>query len=342
MKKTKSIDPRELEIGDIFLTTSKFSLFSIIIRLFTWSRYSHAAIYVGRDTIVEAVAKGVRVYNIHRWSEGLNGRCIILRSRNRRVAMIAAQQCEIFHGARYSVWDAVLSGIAAYFMISFPLKLKNTHMFCSRLIAQAFSMNGYEISNKHFQIVRPKDLEKSDKLLKVEPKYIDTPKYEKINSIMQFEVVTIELIKSVIAFMKGYKIKYNGIVSVAGIMDIAGTYKDLNGFDKGLSEIVKTSKFYVQWQVEKNNNPENWDAICFWQLANTDKNLAEIEIRARLKIHQEKIMQFTSEIRAFKNSALYKGETYKVFLDLRKTLLEESQNAYNGFRSALVFIENDA
>lgn len=49
-----------LEIGDIILTADDNSLISFAIRLASMSPVSHAAIYVGDNTFVEAVAKGVR------------------------------------------------------------------------------------------------------------------------------------------------------------------------------------------------------------------------------------------------------------------------------------------
>lgn len=98
-----SLDPTLLMPGDIILTRSKSAIFSWIIRAFTLSNYSHAAIYIGRDTIIEAVTSGVRTQNVYRWSIGLKNNCKILRHPNQSIAKMAALKCEIYHGCRYSI-----------------------------------------------------------------------------------------------------------------------------------------------------------------------------------------------------------------------------------------------
>ncbi len=55
----QAIEKETLEIGDIVLTADDGSLISFAIRLASISPVSHAAIYVGDNIFVEAVAKGV-------------------------------------------------------------------------------------------------------------------------------------------------------------------------------------------------------------------------------------------------------------------------------------------
>ncbi|MDR1528824.1 MAG: distant relative of cell wall-associated hydrolase [Burkholderiales bacterium] len=54
------VEKTELKIGDIALTANHDSLVSLVIRLASVSPVSHAAIYVGDDIFVEAVAPNVR------------------------------------------------------------------------------------------------------------------------------------------------------------------------------------------------------------------------------------------------------------------------------------------
>jgi uncharacterized protein YycO len=60
----------KLYLGDIILTEPKsFNLVGKIIQEVTGSKYSHAAMYIGNDNIIEAIAKGVVINNINKYKK---------------------------------------------------------------------------------------------------------------------------------------------------------------------------------------------------------------------------------------------------------------------------------
>lgn len=334
----KIINPYSLEPGDIILTRSKHTLPSFIIRLFTLSKYSHAAIYVGRGVIVEAVFSGVRTQNIHRWSEGLENNCAVLRHPNKIAAKRAAQICETYHGAMYSISDAILSGLSAYFFITFPIRIKNTKMFCSRMVAEAFSNSGIIISDKHYQLVRPKDIYNSMYLAKVEVDFIPTTSHEKTDHTVIFQEATIVLIRDVIKLMKSFKIKYKDLITIAGLLTIAEDFKDLSDFDLKLSNVLINSEFYSLWKEEQKSNPQNWDPNVVLRISQNDIEKCYIKIASTLPFHSRKVHQFQQEIKALEDDCIYKGHTFRAMLNLRKTLLNEHFEALMKFKSAYFYL----
>ena len=60
MKALYQIDPTKLLPGDVILEAGD-SLYSRVIRLSDWSRFSHVVLYLGANFIVEAVEDGVRI-----------------------------------------------------------------------------------------------------------------------------------------------------------------------------------------------------------------------------------------------------------------------------------------
>jgi hypothetical protein len=126
------------------LSTVPRSSVSAAIRAGTRSPYSHAAIYWGRLSFLEAIDVGVSNFNISRFgvSDLRNVRLLRLKGtvpNGRLIAERAAEAASSYIGREYTVWGAILSAIRT------GAENAEGRVFCSYFVAQAYADAGLSL-----------------------------------------------------------------------------------------------------------------------------------------------------------------------------------------------------
>lgn len=139
------VDYEKLEIGDIILTGSK-SIQGVAVKLFTWSKFSHAMIWVN-GTLIHSDGGGVYSKNPQRMLFKSNSDVKVLRIKKN---LTHHQQNSIINHARSLVGTVYSTLDAVKVVIPFKLPM-NEGQFCSRLVAQCYANAGITIvKNKDF------------------------------------------------------------------------------------------------------------------------------------------------------------------------------------------------
>lgn len=127
------LDPDELRPGDIIFSTERAKE-SFFIRLFTRSRYSHAAIYLGDGLYAEAVDVGVRTGAV---TTIVKERLRVIRlkggAQKEEVARAAAGRINHYLHSPYATGSAVLS------LIGGIPSADRRALFCSQLVSRAYA-----------------------------------------------------------------------------------------------------------------------------------------------------------------------------------------------------------
>jgi hypothetical protein len=168
-----------LQAGDILLSSTQSAL-SLGIRVFTFSPVSHAALYVGHNTVVEAVGAGVQERPL---ADYLEGEATVVAFRHPEVSPTQAQRLrEYTHsqvGKKYNplgivlqapftvqrrycelpvvpgfVRDICVRGLGAIYLGA----VRNDRFFCSQLVLQAYQVAGLPLTTANPLLVSPADL----------------------------------------------------------------------------------------------------------------------------------------------------------------------------------------
>ena len=175
----RPLQPDSLEAGDIILTSAP-TLRSASIRLMTWAPVSHAAIYVGEGTVVEAVGSGVRARTVDELLEEESLALVLrfpglAREQQRDIGEYALRKT----GARFSfvgvtlhipysvtrrvcelpllpagLRDACLRSVG---VLSYAAATER-RLFCSQLVMQAYQRAGAPITNADARLISPADI----------------------------------------------------------------------------------------------------------------------------------------------------------------------------------------
>lgn len=149
------IDYTKLEAGDVILTGSK-SFIGAVVKVFTFSRFSHAMIWVD-STLIHSDGGGVYSKNPQRILFQKRSQVKVLRSRRR---LSPLQKMMINNYARSQVCT-VYSTIEAA-LVTVPLKRPlSERQFCSRFVAQCYTKAGMNIV-KNTYYCSPGELDNPD------------------------------------------------------------------------------------------------------------------------------------------------------------------------------------
>lgn len=161
----------EIKNGDVLLYSGKKPI-ALLIRLITWSRYSHAGIVVrwndrlmAMESIWPMVILNPLSFSLERYKGGVDWcSCIDEIPDDRRLEMIRFAQKEL--GLRYSL----LKLFAFLFMIFFKrktteedrLKRYETQLTCSEYVARTYNSIGLDLmKHKADRFTTPKDIANS-------------------------------------------------------------------------------------------------------------------------------------------------------------------------------------
>lgn len=157
----KRLNEKVLERGDVILTTSDAAI-SRLIRVTTISPISHAMLYVDHCSVIDATGDGVHSANTQRLFFEQHNAVFALRLEGGLDPATAIKICNFVRervGSEYATWEA---GRAWQGMGN-----KGTpKQFCSRLVAQAYAANGFDLV-KNTNFCTPKNLLKSAKLVEI-------------------------------------------------------------------------------------------------------------------------------------------------------------------------------
>lgn len=184
----KSISPRNggqmvesdtLRDGDILLTSSPTPL-SLAIRAFTLAPVSHAAIFIGNDTVIEAVGSGIRRQST---TEVIDDSQVVVAFRHPKLEAMHAEQIRAFAlsqvGRPYNhvgvvlhvpfslqrrvcelpimpelVRDACIRGVGAIQLGA----ASNDRFFCSQFVLEAYRRAGLPMTRADPRLVSAADL----------------------------------------------------------------------------------------------------------------------------------------------------------------------------------------
>ena len=175
----RPLQPDSLQAGDIILTSAP-TLRSASIRLMTWAPVSHAAVYVGEGTVVEAVGSGVRARTVDELLEEESLALVLRfpgldRGQQRDIGEYALRKT----GARFSfvgvtlhipysvtrrvcelpllpagLRDACLRSVGVLSYVA----ATESRLFCSQLVMQAYQRAGAPITNADARLISPADI----------------------------------------------------------------------------------------------------------------------------------------------------------------------------------------
>lgn len=245
----KRLNESVLMPGDIILTTTT-GLLSKGIRLATQSDISHAMVYVGDRSVIDATGEGVHARNTQRLLfedecsvHALRLRTGISRSELDEVALFMRGQV----GVEYSSKEAVMTVLGG------P-RTWTKKQFCSRLVAQAFASAGITLVPSP-NYCSPADIKDSALLMAV-----DSP--------------TLSVSASEAAFWEGIldipkltRDAINTILDGARRRDpLIQTFDDLHAHliihpedDREFCQLLQTSGYLTLWKAEREKNPWQYD-----------------------------------------------------------------------------------
>ncbi len=332
------INPDKLIPGDIILTNQK-GFVSVLIRYFTFGKFSHAMLYLGRSSYIEAIGLGVHARNLLRFNFKSQARCRVYRLKDEHQYSVSDAICyaRSWHGSAYSVCDAMKAGLINIFESVLPFRFSMTKQFCSRLVTEAYHTAGVNLCNKHFTRVRPVDLQKSDKLICIEDCYLDidsdfTDKIKKPSYIDIQDKATVEMMRGIWKILKKFKIEIGGVSEITkGLLQVPLSKR--NDIDRKISEIIKKSGYLELWKVEMELCPQNHDIIKFIQYVRGEDPLVGIRKAKMLyesaleqqKRHNNNLMMLQS----VKNVELY--ETITLQITLEQNLIDNATNRVKQF-----------
>lgn len=333
------LDPSKLKQGDIILTRNKKGLVSWLIRIFTLSPYSHAALYVGNKSYMEAIGCGVHARNIYRETFNYKSDVIILRTNeynNQQIGQII-DFIRYRHGMAYSVSDAIKSGISIVFGIKLPLKMHFHQTFCSQLVACAFaSINGKKFNGRNCMFVRPKDIYKEKSLRHVDDVYEYITEEEVAEAaeegvIDKQDRIVSSMMKEIWAILKEEHIYIKGVSEIdSGIAQIKDEAKR-NKVDSQINEIIQKSGYLTLWKDDMEKCPENYSYFSLI-LKTNDIGFAIDKSCERFFMWKEIVQRRQENVKkAELNYNNFKLQTSKTLLDLEKTLLQIAEKAMNKF-----------
>lgn len=306
------IDTAELKKGDIIFSTT-FDYISKGIRKFTNSDFSHVMLYVDNNSIIHANGDGVHAYNTQRILFDDKSHCIVYRLKDsisdEELSQVITYLRSLI-GRPYSIIEAMLSKI-------YSGKLKSEKLFCSRLIAQAFSqVNINLVENSNY--CSPENIKQSNYIEKV---IIPLRKLTELEKIRILTTKDKPLEQSRIT--NKLFVEINKLIPYDDIYDFEKLIKYLNlenKFDAEISQILRNSGYLIIWIDELIDNAVLYDPILFDNLvSNEEKEIFNKESGDTLK-------RFTNMYQIYLNQFTIKQlQTYKDLLILYSILVRQEQ-----------------
>lgn len=303
------LDRALLQPGDIILTGDK-SLTSIGVKISTFSRYSHAAIYVG-GTAIEATLKGVFSKNVQRIIGKSETDIAVYRSKQKLSEDEIEKVCSYARskvGSLYALDEAITMRIKS------TLKLDKTkRQFCSRLVAESYAYIGYDFINLRApsycsprQLSLCKAFEKVDGTLrKATPEEIqfsqtDDPNNENLRRTFEWLNDVRNMIKS--------EDKLQG-VDIQTINDVDNFLTSHPEYDNKVAGYMKASGYLEHYNEDTKRNQYRYNEQLFFGVMTQQNDLQKF-LDFELDKEPEMFKRFTTMLAAYVNFLKQKNLEY--------------------------------
>jgi cell wall-associated NlpC family hydrolase len=149
------IDCNALQPADIIVSTTRAGV-SGIIRVGTESLVSHAALYIGKGEVIEAIGKGVTRHDLTAaLAEDVLAVAYRSPAMTRAIADGVVHYAVLQVGLSYSVAGAVLSTDKILCRLLAP---RPASFFCSQLVFESYRRGGLPLTDLPSQCITPNDV----------------------------------------------------------------------------------------------------------------------------------------------------------------------------------------
>jgi len=321
------LDDNKLKPCDIILTTTTQKV-SKLIRIATGGEYSHAILYVGGHSCIDSTTNGVQAHNIQRMLFDSPEFCKVLRYKDSIEpksieSIIDFARAKV--GTAYSVPEAIQAGIK----IKDDIKERN-RQFCSRLVAQAYHNNGFDIV-KNPNYSTPEEINKSDKLIEIENALrIAHPEEVKLaletNTILEKQENSQNFILESTRKLLG--------VDIQTFEQVGGIVLMFSAFDDEICRIFKESGFLDLWKHDLEVNPWFYDYDKFLEHFKNSSQRKDIGQKQSVSELETK-RRFETTLKTLKNGdSKMPLKTFKIQIELYEKLIELSNIRANVWEQA--------
>ncbi|MGJ8530110.1 YiiX/YebB-like N1pC/P60 family cysteine hydrolase [Maritalea sp.] len=254
----KRLNEKILKLGDVILTTSDAGI-SKLIRATTISPISHAMLYVGHCSVIDATGDGVHSANTQRLFFEQNNAVFALRLKEELDPSIAIKICNYVRervGSEYATLEAgrAWQGLGSK---------GSSKQFCSRLVAQAFAANGFDLVN-NTNFCTPKKLLKSAKLVKVANATVDVADEE--FQAWQAHPSGLDLMRQSTNHILTGARKIDK--SIQHLRDVDKLVLENSKHDETIIQLYVESGFFEVWKTDHQINPWHYDTKLMAEVGN--------------------------------------------------------------------------
>lgn len=261
-----------LQRGDIILTTTTAAV-SKGIRIATGSDISHAMIYVGQCSVIDATNECVQARNTQRLFFEDTCAIHVMRLRGGLLPAIMDAVCTSVRkkvGTQYSIPEAMKCVVGGSEQWS-------RKQFCSRLVAQAFAEAGINLVD-NVNYCSPADLKRCPLLIEVPDSTVSVAEEEEVESWEKREDATKVMRETTNTLLDGAR-KRNPRIQT--IQDLVNHLINNPADDGYLSDVLEMSGYLYVWQRDKEKNPWQYDLSLLTQTLTPDLARAYCEIILR-------------------------------------------------------------
>lgn len=246
----KRLNDKVLKRGDVILTTSDAAI-SKFIRATTISPISHAMLYVDNCSVIDATNDGVHSANTQRLFFEQHNAVFALRLEGGLTPSTSIKICNYVRervGSEYATWEAgrAFQGFG---------KKGTPKQFCSRLVAQAYAANGFDLV-KNTDFCTPKKLLNSAQLIEVVDATVDVTDEE--FQTWQTHPSGLDLMRqSTNRILNGAR-KIDK--SIQNLSDVDKLVLEHSKHDETIMQLYVESGFLHVWETDHEINPWHYDA----------------------------------------------------------------------------------
>jgi hypothetical protein len=308
-----------LRKGDVILLRFETEK-SKLIRRFSNSQFSHAMIYVGGSSIIDADGPGVHAHNLQRLLIPKEDDVVVLRSKNASTDHLwkVEQFVRSKVGTEYSMEEArkvVRNG---------EFVPEDNRQFCTRLVAKAYEFAGLNIVERA-DYCSPKDIEGSNELFVLQ-NVVKVANEEEIHyasetetPLQKQEEITNQVLEN-IRILTG--------ADIQNFEQLDEFLQENPDLDSEVTQIITKSGYLNLWEIDMQRNPWHYDFDTFMnhypetQFAHTGKWLVNIckELFYRFTIMHRHYQQKSSQVKMDYFEKMY--QLYSKLLELNNKRME--------------------
>lgn len=236
-----------LKKGDVILTAERAWL-SKSVRISTWSKFSHATLYVGSGSYIHSDSKGVHADNIQRLLFKSKNHVAILRPNKPKYIDDACIFARTQIGKQYSVKEAIRTKKNLF------LAKEQNRQFCSRLVAQSYADAGLNISRK-IDYCTPKDIYKSSEFHEIK-KCIRKAKEEDLDFAKRYNPLEVQ--KQVTNSILRYAREITGC-DIQTFEQLTNLVVSKPSIDVQIADFMTNSGYFDMWRYEYQKNRWRYD-----------------------------------------------------------------------------------